>query len=73
MEQDVQALGEVRLTHPPTHPSIHGLEESSTHPSTPLQTGTQTAVVEAAVMLEAGWEDGMDEVWVVCVEPDVAK
>jgi dephospho-CoA kinase len=30
-------------------------------------------VVEAAVMLEAGWEDAMDEVWVVAAEPEVAK
>ena len=37
------------------------------------QTGAATAVVEAAVMLEAGWEDAMDEVWVVAVEPEVAR
>jgi hypothetical protein len=30
-------------------------------------------VVEAAVMLEAGWEGFMDEVWVVAVEPAVAR
>lgn len=24
-------------------------------------------------MLEAGWEDAMDEVWVVAVEPEVAR
>jgi hypothetical protein len=47
------------------HPSIH----PSIHP----QTGTATAVVEAAVMLEAGWQDAMDELWVVAVEPDIAR
>lgn len=30
------------------------------------------AVVEAAVLLEAGWEDLMDQVWVVIVPPKVA-
>lgn len=29
-------------------------------------------VVDAAVMLEAGWQDMVDEVWVVFVHPDVA-
>ena len=29
-------------------------------------------VLEAAVMLEAGWEDMVDEVWVVTVEPEAA-
>lgn len=29
-------------------------------------------VLEAAVLFEAGWEDGVDETWVVTVEPDVA-
>ena len=29
-------------------------------------------VLEAAVMLEAGWEPMVDEVWVVIVEPDTA-
>ena len=34
-------------------------------PETPI-------VLEAAVLLEAGWEDMVDEVWVVLVEPEVA-
>ena len=34
--------------------------------------GTRVAVLEAAVMFEAGWEDMVDEVWVVTVEPDEA-
>ncbi|GIT39511.1 MAG: hypothetical protein Ct9H300mP8_07070 [Gammaproteobacteria bacterium] len=29
-------------------------------------------VVEAAVLLEAGWEDIADEIWVVVVDPEVA-
>lgn len=29
-------------------------------------------VLEAAVLFEAGWEDAVDEVWAVIVEPDVA-
>lgn len=24
-------------------------------------------------MLEAGWQDAMDELWVVAVEPDIAR
>ena len=31
-----------------------------------------TIVLEAAVMLEAGWEDAVDEVWVVVVDPATA-
>jgi len=34
--------------------------------------GQPVAVLEAAVMLEAGWEDLCDELWVVVVEPDIA-
>lgn len=30
------------------------------------------AVVEAAVLLEAGWDDLVDEVWVVTVAPQAA-
>lgn len=29
-------------------------------------------ILEAAVLLEAGWQKGMDEVWVVIVDPEVA-
>lgn len=46
------------------HSSVAGRDE---------QTGASTAVVEAAVMMEAGWESFMDEVWVVAVEPQVAR
>lgn len=34
--------------------------------------GNRVAVLEAAVLFEAGWEDLVDEVWVVVVEPDLA-
>ncbi|MYD43636.1 MAG: dephospho-CoA kinase [Gammaproteobacteria bacterium] len=32
----------------------------------------QIVVLEAAVLLEAGWQDFVDEVWVVTVDPEVA-
>ena len=32
----------------------------------------RVAVVEAAVLLEAGWEDQVDEIWTVAVAPEVA-
>jgi dephospho-CoA kinase len=34
--------------------------------------GNDIAVLEAAVLLEAGWEDLVDEVWVVVVDPEIA-
>lgn len=34
--------------------------------------GNSLAVLEAAVLFEAGWEDLCDEIWVVVVEPDLA-
>jgi phosphopantetheine adenylyltransferase/dephospho-CoA kinase len=34
--------------------------------------GNQLAVLEAAVLFEAGWEDLVDEIWVVVVDPDIA-
>jgi dephospho-CoA kinase len=34
--------------------------------------GNHLAVLEAAVLFEAGWEDLADEIWVVVVEPDAA-
>ena len=34
--------------------------------------GNAVAVLEAAVLFEAGWEDLVDEVWVVVVEPELA-
>jgi dephospho-CoA kinase len=34
--------------------------------------GNPLAVLEAAVLFEAGWEDLVDEIWVVVVEPELA-
>jgi dephospho-CoA kinase len=34
--------------------------------------GNELAVLEAAVLFEAGWEDLTDEIWVVVVEPGLA-
>lgn len=34
--------------------------------------GNQAAVLEAAVLFEAGWQDLCDEIWVVVVDPDAA-
>jgi phosphopantetheine adenylyltransferase/dephospho-CoA kinase len=34
--------------------------------------GNNLAVLEAAVLFEAGWEDLCTEIWVVVVEPDIA-
>ncbi len=37
------------------------------------QQGTDVAILEAAVMIEAGWQDLVDEVWVVSAPPAVAR
>lgn len=34
--------------------------------------GNELAVLEAAVLFEAGWEDLTHEIWVVAVDPDIA-
>ncbi len=34
--------------------------------------GTRVAVLEAAVLLEAGWQDMVDEIWVTSVDREVA-
>ena len=34
--------------------------------------GAQVAVLEAAVLIEAGWQSEVDEVWAVTIEPEVA-
>ena len=34
--------------------------------------GTRLAVLEAAVLLEAGWGDLVDEIWVTAADPDAA-
>jgi dephospho-CoA kinase len=35
--------------------------------------GTEVAVIEAAVLVEAGWQSLVDEVWVVTVSPELAR
>lgn len=35
--------------------------------------GSKAVVLEAAVLLEAGWDDMCDELWVVQVPPAVAR
>lgn len=35
--------------------------------------GTEVAVLEAAVLIEAEWQDLVDEVWVVSVAPEAAR
>ena len=35
--------------------------------------GTKVAVLEAAVLIEAEWQDLVDEVWVVSAEPEAAR
>lgn len=37
------------------------------------QEGREAVVLEAAVLLEAGWDDMCDELWVVQVPPDIAR
>lgn len=34
--------------------------------------GNELVVLEAAVLFEAGWEDLVDEIWVVVVDPEIA-
>jgi len=36
------------------------------------EAGDRVVVVEAAVLLEAGWQDQVDEVWVTVADPDAA-
>lgn len=36
------------------------------------QQGVRIAVVEAAILLEAGWEELADEIWVTVVDPETA-
>jgi dephospho-CoA kinase len=36
------------------------------------KSGETAAVVEAAILFEAGWEDMFDEVWVVAAPPEIA-
>ena len=50
-----------------------GIRKLASEALSELETaGNHLAVLEAAVLFEAGWDDIVDEVWVVVVEPDLA-
>ncbi len=50
-----------------------GIRKLASQALSELETaGTKLAVLEAAVLFEAGWEDLTDEIWVVVVEPELA-
>ncbi len=50
-----------------------GIRKLASEALSELETaGNHLAVLEAAVLFEAGWQDLVDEVWVVVVEPDLA-
>ena len=52
-------------------PAIRGMaaaEIDEVHKAAP----DRIIVLEAAVLIEAGWQDLVDEIWVIVVEPDVA-
>ena len=50
-----------------------GIRKLASESLSELETaGNSLAVLEAAVMFEAGWEDLTDEIWVVVVEPELA-
>ncbi|MFN0145923.1 MAG: dephospho-CoA kinase [Dehalococcoidia bacterium] len=50
-----------------------GIRKLASEELSALETaGNSVACLEAAVLFEAGWEDLVDEVWVVVVEPDAA-
>ena len=70
-EIDRAALGELVFADPEAltrlnalmHPRIR--EAARERLAALRQAGTEVAVLEAAVLLEAGWQDMVDEVWVV--------
>lgn len=50
-----------------------GIRKLASEALSELETGGNSlAVLEAAVLFEAGWEDLTDEIWVVVVEPELA-
>ena len=50
-----------------------GIRKLASEELSALETaGNSIACLEAAVLFEGGWEDLVDEVWVVVVEPDAA-
>ena len=50
------------------HPGIRHLLQARLHAH--QEQGTKVAVVEAAVLIEAGWDSLVDEVWVVAASQD---
>lgn len=64
---DPEALRRLNaITHPRIREMIQeGLAELAAQ-------GTKVVVVEAALLLEAGWDDLVDEVWVTVAPPEVA-
>lgn len=52
-------------------PGIRALAQ--TELETLATSGVEVAVLEAAVMIEAGWQDLVDEVWVIEVPAEVAR
>ena len=52
-------------------PEIRGLAEVEIGAVREADPGA-VVVLEAAVLFEAGWQDAVDETWVVAVEPDIA-
>ncbi len=64
---DAQALA---LLNKITHPRIReALQEEIQKAG---EDGVQIAIVEAALLLEAGWDDLVDEIWVTVAPPEVA-
>ncbi|MCS7276273.1 MAG: dephospho-CoA kinase [Dehalococcoidia bacterium] len=65
--QDPQALQRLNaITHPRIREAIRQrLQELAAR-------GVEVAVLEAALLLEAGWDDLVDEVWVTVCPPEVA-
>ncbi len=64
---DPQALARLnRITHPRIREAIRERLAQL------AQDGAQVVVLEAALLLEAGWDDLVDEVWVTVAPPQVA-
>jgi dephospho-CoA kinase len=65
---DAEALARLnRITHPRIR---QAMQEQLAQLA--RQEGVQVAVVEAALLLEAGWDDLVDEIWVTVAPPEVA-
>jgi dephospho-CoA kinase len=75
---DRQKLGAIVFSDPQarqrlnaiTHPRIKELMRERL--AELAEKGTEIAVLEAALLLEAGWDDLVDEIWVTVASPEVA-